>query len=348
MKRNFEKIVDKFLSGQSGKIGNYYIEDDELVCKVVREHRINRFNAYTQEEVTKIKEGHLKGTCFITREDEYEIRYKAVNKDIIAKRLPSGEIVGNSSILRLVGRRFSFGKEVLNTRETDIQRYLSRVVTMVPFNVFSETGLNIDTIVFLDKGKEETVKRKQQKYDSSKGKSVTYIQSIHFTGAKLFKIDNRVYLFDIDRNEIEHKIFNPFLVEIPNNKVKSIKEAYKALMPNQVKRSINAGIQVLRQGEWFFIPTNVTKKQLANNKVFGSESNTKLSVYQRETLKLQAGSRNRPNHAQTGFIDKGIAYVTGKIEHSGREHNDLILKGWYKAIPNTAFDKSFTITGDVD
>ena len=39
--------------------------------------------------------------------------------------------------------------------------------------------------------------------------------------------------------------------------------------------------------------------------------------------------------------------VSGYVEHSGREHAKLVLKGWFKAIPNTS-TRSFTITGDVD
>ena len=80
---------------------------------------------------------------------------------------------------------------------------------------------------------------------------------------------------------------------------------------------------------------------------------------------LQAGP-NRPNYAMGisldhdqavrghGVLDdwqevrdRAVSYVTGKVEHSGREHAPLILKGWYRAVPNTATE-SFTITGDID
>jgi hypothetical protein len=44
---------------------------------------------------------------------------------------------------------------------------------------------------------------------------------------------------------------------------------------------------------------------------------------------------------------KGKKYVTGKVKHTGREHKDLILEGYYEVYPNTSV-RSFTITGDID
>jgi hypothetical protein len=80
----------------------------------------------------------------------------------------------------------------------------------------------------------------------------------HFVGACLFRSrkEDRTYaymLFDIDRNEVEHNLFNPFLCQIlgqPN----SIAEAYEMLKPQRVKEALADGKQVKRQGEWFFIP----------------------------------------------------------------------------------------------
>lgn len=61
---------------------------------------------------------------------------------------------------------------------------------------------------------------------------------------------------------------------------------------------------------------------------------------------LKAGD-NRPN-----YVDKHVSlpegtFVSGKVEHSGREHEPIMLKGWYKPIPNTAVN-SFTIEGNID
>lgn len=61
---------------------------------------------------------------------------------------------------------------------------------------------------------------------------------------------------------------------------------------------------------------------------------------------LQAGN-NRPNDASKMMKKNGKTYVKGRISHTGREHEDLNLKEWHEAIPNTAIN-SFTITGDID
>lgn len=339
----YEVVVKKFLSGKTGSIGNYFFDRENLYYKCLRTDFVYTTN---ETKFNQIKELIKNNQAISVYENSFRLEYKAFFKEVIAKRLPSGDFIGNSSVLKLVGRRFSFGREVFNTKETLIQKHLSTIMPMIPFNVFDESGLSVNNVIFLDSSGPETIKRKRDKF--IKNKRVDYLENVHFTGAKLFRINDKYFLFDIDRNEIKHYIFNAFLVEI-NKQVNTIKEAYDALMPDIVKRSMSSGKKVLRQGEWFFIPEHVTKKIIDNNKIFGKEGKTKKEYWQRETLKLQAGIRNSPNYAQCGFINsEGVAFVTGKIEHSGREHNDLILKGWYRAIPNTSFDKSFTITGDID
>lgn len=220
----------------------------------------------------------------------------------------------------------------------------------------------------------------------------------HFIGAMLIEVDNRQFLFDIDRNEIKHYRFNPFLVELPK-KVKTVKEAYDALIPKEVKDSKKKNI--LRQGEWFFIPVNfnqINESELSMFKKFHKEcsaigwtereqyekmckqKNPKFKKakcgrwniqwmirinkegftrrYYKITNKgvvgewfadggsLQAGP-NRPNTVKTMVIIGKNTFVKGLVRHTGREHEDLMLKTWCKPVPNTAI-KSFTISGDVD
>jgi hypothetical protein len=357
-----QKAVQKFLSGETAsKVGKYVIQGDTLYYQTVVSDSYRRpYHADNNEKqleharkVKKIKEAVKAGIIALESPktieeinlETWNIEFKKLDRNVIAQRLASGDYVGNSSVLPLVGRRMAWGNEVLNRNETDVQRYVAQFVPMVPFNVFQETGLDLNTMEILERGPEETVKRKRVRWDGDKEKTI--IENVHFTGSSLFKVGGKHFLFDIDRREIEHAIFNPFLVELPKP-VESIKKAYDSLMPVEVKKAILKGLKVLRQGEWFFIPAKVTKLQLKKNKVFGLNTDSKKSHWQRETLRLQAGERNRPNYAQTGFIERKQAYVTGVVQHSGREHADLKLVGWYRAVPNTAFDKSFTIQGDVD
>ena len=271
-------------------------------------------------------------------------------QNIIAVRLTSGQVVGNSSALPLIGRNVSFGRESLNSDVTEVQLRLSTLIQMIPFTVFIEAGLDLNKYNLIDRGNEETVTRLvdnpkyKVKYDKNYNEVKQDVpeqidETVHFTGASLFEVDGKMFLFDIDRNEIKHKIFNAFLAEIPVQ-VKTIKDAYQSLKPKLVLDAESQGLEVLRQGEWFFIPVQgeFDPKKAGRERSDGERF---------EPLTLRAG-RNRPNTAEKyARLDDKTHVVTGKIEHSGREHKTLVLKSWFKPVPNTA-TQSFTITGDVD
>lgn len=316
-KKDFEKAINSFLKNEKGKFGKYFSLGNALVYRTI-----------------------------ITT--EYGESQK-VGQDIIARKI-NGSIVGNSSILPLIGRSVSFGNERLNSSITEVQEKLGQIVTMIPFSVFEEANLDLNQFEILERGKEEEVIRKidNPKYKSweeedmeKKGILEFIDENIHFTGASLFRVENAYYLFDIDREELKHKIFNPFLVKLPNE-VETIKAAYDSLIPEEVKGQKG----VIRQGEFFYIPVKIDKAFLEKQEVFGEEDNIELNTYSSRTFKIQAGN-NRPNIAQIGFNCNGNAFIKGIVRHSGREHRDVKLKNWYKVVPNTAID-SFTIEGDID
>ena len=191
----------------------------------------------------------------------------------------------------------------------------------------------------LDQGEAETVKREVRK--DKKGNAV--FQDVHYTGASLFQNGTSYFLFDIDRVEIEHGIFNPFIVELPRA-VNTIDEAYDSLIPLAVRTAQAEGREVLRQGEHFFIriaESSDYKADLARVRDSGSiDKNNRF-----KTARLSAqGNRD---HEASRFNEKS-GLVSGFVKHWGREHMDLDLTlGWYRPIPNTAV-KAFTITGDID
>jgi hypothetical protein len=334
--------------------------------------------------------------------DSYS-EHKETLTDVIATTLPSGKVLGNASILPLIGRTVSYGNEHKNRSVTKIQTLMEqrKEFESIPFSVFEEAKLNLATYTELDSTGEETVTRKVQNpewrsWGENKNRPQFIEERVHFMGARLFSVQSKMatmqnatspglgdrkikFLFDIDRKEIDNKIFNPFLVQVPENgtPITSISQAYDCLMPNEVKDAIAKGQHVKRQGEWFFIPTEVNP--LAEIEKLTSEERTKYALallvkenhwdnavtemlgedlvekYEKidqipaggvKRTTLKAG-KNRPNYAEKGITTGGKSYVTGKIEHSGREHKDMVLEGWHIAMPNTAID-SFTITGDID
>ena len=365
-----KELAENFIAEKPKRriYGNFRIEGDRLLY---RTENLGR-RLYSDKDVEDAKASGL-----LVKEHEGRRHSYSIEEDLIAIKV-NGRVIGNASILPLIGARCSYGHKSPNRGVTLIQRELEKRVCMIPFSVMAQAELDITKIKFIEEGSAESVKRDviSSSYDSRTGKNVKkkYTEQVHFTGSKLFEVDGTQFLFDLDRRELKHRIFNPFLVKLPKH-AKSIAEAYELLKPRAVLQAEKSGTEVLRQGEWFFIKTKAPKlpKLTEHEKVLailGSGSmysraeeffskqwgRKKLKAMLAEAktvaerivkrIVLKAGE-NRPNEAELGVIQNGMTYVTGKVTHSGREHADLVLKGWYIAVSNTA-QKSFTITGDID
>lgn len=78
-------------------------------------------------------------------------------------------------------------------------------------------------------------------------------------------------------------------------------------------------------------------------------------VYKRSTMMivrstwLEANNNGTRSHRVTNgvMLEDGSTVVSGTACHSGREHADLELQGWWTVVKNTAL-KSVTVTGNVD
>lgn len=373
--------------------GNYRIEGNSLVfctsdtmtyrrCHTIKEmdewakeNEIERFSYHGSPVDREYLKNRIKESSWgIEITGHFEVR-----EEIARKVDDNGEtrLIGNSSILKYIGRTVAYGNVNYNRSVTKIQEIMStdKDFAMIPFSVFKTAALDLNKFHQIEKLKEETIKEKHEDeiYNKKEDKyeKVERFEDRHFTGASLFSVDGKIYLFDIDRGEIKHGIFNPFLATIPK-KVKTVAEAYEALKPKEVIAAEKKGLKILRQGEWFFIPCKAPKKKkltpeqkmivlasMADSwesdrvaKAMGiskdalrKKAETLTSGIPRE-MNLQAGN-SRPNTVDSCVIEPGKTYCTGKVRHTGREHKDLILKGWYLAVPNTSIE-NFTVTGDVD
>jgi hypothetical protein len=189
----------------------------------------------------------------------------------IAIKLPSGSVIGNASILPMIGRTSAWGNISDNRNQTLIQTVMQEQgMQMIPFSIFEENNLDISSYMTIEAGPEEQVKRlvanpefgkagseyghednrvyekmldeEERAYRpvrwQRKSDGVEIPQQIleeqHFVGAQLFSVGGNPYLFDIDRVEIENGIFNAFFVAIPKPDVKTIAEAYECLKPQAV------------------------------------------------------------------------------------------------------------------
>lgn len=302
------KAINAFLNGVVGKFGQFFALPNALV--------------------------HRRLDC------DYKTGEATVCESIIAMHL-NGNKIGNSSVLPMLNAHKAFGEWSYNRNISSTQEKISQFITMIPFTVFDEAQLDIRKLNIVEKLNEETIvvridNPKHDGYGTKAQKAAPkYIdEKRHFTGACLFEVEGTCFLFDIDRQEIKHKIFNPFLAQIPI-KVTSVSEAYRALKPIDVTLAEMQGLEVVRQGEWFFIPVKGEHTPDLEELRGGST---------RKRMELRAGD-NRPNYAEMGVEALGL--VKGKVEHSGREHKPVMLSTWHRAVPNTA-TKSFTISGQVD
>lgn len=296
---NLKQATIAFLTKQTGIFGNYYALPNAIVYR---------------------------NLCLNIRNPNFK-------EDILCLRITkdkSETIFGNSSRLQAEA---TWGE----SRSQALLRQLN--IPMLPFESFTEAGLKLTSLEIIDQSGHETVKRhnpNKDKYDKNNKLISKHFENTHFTGASLFKISNKYFLFDIDRAEIAHGIFNPFITELPKA-VSTIKEAYDSLIPESVKLALKEGQKIKRQGEYFFIKQKISVSPTMRTR-FGGTSDYLPGVLQAQGNRAHICS----------LFNKESGLVSGQVTHQGREHQDLDLSdGWYMPVSNTAV-KSFTLTGDVD
>ena len=274
---------------------------------------------------------------------------------MVAVKLPNGINLANTSILPDIGARVNWGHRRSNRFVTPIQRLVldRQDFQAIPFTLFEEMELDLRKFEQIDKAPPETVTVLiQGKYSFEKNEYEKVEEQRHFTGASLFRVEDSYFLFDIDRREVEHKIFNPFVAKLPKAAL-TIKEAYELLKPQEVKDAEVKGIEVLRQGEWFFIKTEAPETREPTKEDFfellrvGARNFNGLQKGIAGPVELRAG-RSRPNNCSVAVQKDGVTYCSGTVTHSGREHAPLELgSNWYKPVANTSIG-NFTISGDID
>ena len=356
--------------GSKDKHGNYSIRNGNGVATLYYTAYENRWNSQDQHEVRAVE-----------------------GEERLAIRLENGMVLSNANRLQYCGTHPVYGgPRSYNTGQTPAQACLEKVgASPVPFSVFENAKLDITRAKVIVKAPSETITVTVKEWKD--GKNIERDETRHYVGACLLEIDRNFFLFDIDREELKHKIFNPFVVKL-TSPTKTIEEAYLALKPAKVVMAEMEGTPVERQGEWFFIkrhdelpelpkpPQEV--QDLANNppdaKKMGAvetdesykpgnrygftfkkkslekayekavdawqKAQEKLLEYSPNPGSLRQG-QNRPNNVKLFVRINDLVLVSGLVSHAGREHRDVLLKGWWEPVPNTAVE-SWQISGDVD
>jgi hypothetical protein len=342
----------------AGKLGRNYNDDRIYPLESVKVESL-RGNAVSPKgrDVIKIAETYNGAVKVFTERtgrevkvDSYTISADHITQGntVVAFRDAAGQVFMNSQVLGLSNfeREFMGSQSLIQSEVRKVAKY------NIPFNVLAAAGLKLSETRVIETGPEETFSIITQRYGAP-------LEERHFTGALLLENDGRKFFMDVDREEIKHKLFNVFFVEV-DSKVKSISEAYESMKPQEVRDAERSGTEVQRQGEWFFIKTDKTLKVLSENVIEWDRSREKNQVVLKH---LVSHGKGRPNslYKPVGFGDLD-QYVCGTVRHSGREHRDLDLgqdevtssgNGDYttftlwRLIPNTTV-ANFTIEGDVD
>lgn len=175
----------------------------------------------------------------------------------IAYKLTDGSVIFNANELEFAVT-YSYGRKTNRFgNQTDAQRWLEELgATPIPFTLFDEVeGADVRDFSWVFKPTKENVKViDHRERRNANGDLITepIVTLRHFVGACLFMIGDETFLFDVDRQELNHGIFNPFLTKLPK-KATTIDEAYAILMPGEVREAIANGIEVVRQGEFYFV-----------------------------------------------------------------------------------------------
>ncbi len=165
-------------------------------------------------------------------------------------------------------------------------------------------------------------------------------RNIHTLGDSVVRVKDRFYISAVDETGVDNSMY--FLAELVTDRApKTLEEAMGFLKPEVVREAEAQGANVLRQGEWFAIPTYYRTSELMRDvergiavygerHVLGKDGHHELE----EAVIYKAGPR------------KGEVYARGVLRHTEEEHVDLRLgtARWYLIVHNVA-GASYTLSG---
>lgn len=160
---------------------------------------------------------------------------------ILATRLDTGEYLIN-------GDTYSSS----TSRHTSLCiRHLTPNV-IIPFSALNQVTTEYSAIKLVDRSSDIYIPRIRR--DPKTGEIIEYNE--HRLGSAVIEIEGKHYLSSIDAGAKDREGY--FLVELPEN-VTSVDEAFDTLFPEDLARDAPH----VRQGEFFFEPTNMQTKELS-------------------------------------------------------------------------------------
>lgn len=124
----------------------------------------------------------------------------------------------------------------------------------------------------------------------------------------------------------------------------TVANALAALKPRPVMQAEQQGRKVIRQGDWFFIPMRDSfapppNEFLLTNQTIGGMYAWQMGIVVGNPHVVEEQVIVRPPQRETGqntgrIMRAAFIVVRGKIRHS--EHSTVELRGWHRAVQNTA------------
>jgi hypothetical protein len=165
-------------------------------------------------------------------------------------------------------------------------------------------------------------------------------RTVHTLGDSVVRVKDRYYLSAVDETGVGAGMY--FLAELLTDRApQTLEDAFNALKPPAVREAEARGSNILRQGEWFAIPTMLRTSELMRdveqgiaayrlNHVLGNDGHHQLE----EAVIYRVGDR------------KGQVFARGVLTHTKKEHTDLDLGAirWYLIVHNVA-GAAYTLTG---
>ena len=269
----------------------------------------------------------------------------AGQKAPLAVRLEDGSLLANGT--RLLRPMVDHQWDVLKTLERNHSRF-----GVVPFHSVAAAwtdGAIVDWnrahIPISNLRKEVAIvvpsngeRWRQVRYRDDDG--VEHIRQIHSLGDSVVRVKDRFYLSAVDETGVGSGMY--FLAELVTDQApKTLEDAMNFLKPGVVREAEARGKNVLRQGEWFAIPTYYRTSELMRDvergfavygerRVLGKDGHHELE----EAVIYKAGPH------------KGEVYARGVLRHTKDEHVDLRLgtARWYLIVHNVA-GAAYTLSG---
>jgi len=130
---------------------------------------------------------------------------------------------------------------------------------------------------------------------------------------------------------------SPYVVPVRRS-LKTAEEALDWLMPNIVKEAVAQGLTVLRQGDWYFIPTNRKPKRCPDSsQIAGSAPSLRVNTLYNGAFLVYNSTQTRHRGTQVCYqsiqgLPGPAPLVKGKV--TAPNHKPLYLNDWHIGVRN--------------